>query len=156
MGSNAHLWVQLRTNPSPGTGAARILGAVLEDSANALGAISWNDTAFTVIGADTFTADAGTATYESFALEFRIAGTPGTDNPGGLPFTLPFGLVLDTKMLLILAAVVGAIIVIGVAARRRRRRRRGGASSGGSQPSADPPDFSAPDPQPPEPQDWNQ
>lgn len=148
MGSNAHAWVQLRTNPSPGTGAARILGAVLEDSANALGAVSWNETAITVIGADTFTADAGTGTYESFALEFRIAGTPGTGNPGGLPFTLPFGLVLDTNMLLIIAAAVGAIIVIGVVARRRRRRRRGGHVA--QQPSDDQ-GFSAP-----EPPNWNQ
>jgi len=49
----------------------RILGAVLEATANDLGAIKWDGTTFTVIGASTFTADTGTSTYESFELEYR-------------------------------------------------------------------------------------
>lgn len=150
MGQNTHAWVQLRTNPAPAAGDARILGAVLENSANSLGAVSWNASELTVLGADTFTADAGTGTYESFDLEFRVAGTPGTGtDPGGDPLTLPFGLQLDTRMLLILVAVVGAIVLIGVAARRRRRA----ASRGGSQPSVDQ-DFPAPEELAPEPPEW--
>jgi len=69
MGTNPHRWVQLRTNPTPGAGGAKIVGAVLEDGANDLGTISWNGTAFTVEAANGLTGNTGTAAYESFDLE---------------------------------------------------------------------------------------
>ncbi|HLB67190.1 MAG TPA: hypothetical protein VJN63_01745 [Thermoplasmata archaeon] len=71
MGANAHPWVQLRTNPSAGAGATKILGAVMETTANDLGAIRWDGTTFTVIGPNTFSADVGANTEnESFELEY--------------------------------------------------------------------------------------
>ena len=128
MGNDPHAWVQLRTNPSPAAGAPEILGAVLEDATNALGIVTWDDAGLVVVGAEIVTSDAGTATYESFDLQYRVAGTSGT-GPGGLgdPFTLPFGLQLDFKMLLILLAVAGAIIVAVAVRRRGRSATRGGA-----------------------------
>ncbi|TLZ78117.1 MAG: hypothetical protein E6K08_01800, partial [Methanobacteriota archaeon] len=69
MGSGFDQWVQLRTNPFSGT--VKILGAVL-DSNRLLGAIKWDGSTFTVIGANTFSADDGaTAAYESFDLRYR-------------------------------------------------------------------------------------
>ena len=70
MGANAHPWVQLRTNPFAPTGATKILGAVMETTALDLGAIRWDGTTFTVIGASTLTADVGTVSWESFELEY--------------------------------------------------------------------------------------
>ena len=71
MGSNPHSWVTLRTNPFPRTGAAKIAGAVMETTANDLGAIRWDGTTFSVIGASTFTADTGTTTDESYDLRYH-------------------------------------------------------------------------------------
>ena len=71
MGANAHPWVQVRTNPFPRAGATKILGAVMETTANDLGAIRWDGTTFTVVGASTFTADTGTASWESFELDYH-------------------------------------------------------------------------------------
>jgi KaiC/GvpD/RAD55 family RecA-like ATPase len=76
MGANAHPWVQLRRNPRNVNGDVKILGAVLEDSANDLGAIKWDGTTFTVIGSSTFTADTTVITYESFDLDFQMFGDP--------------------------------------------------------------------------------
>src|SRR2546426_2276175 len=56
MGSGFDQWVQLRTNPFSGT--VKILGAVL-DSNRLLGALKWDGSTFTVIGANTFSADEG-------------------------------------------------------------------------------------------------
>jgi len=75
-GSNAHPWVQLRTNARTVNGDVKILGAVLEDTANDLGAIKWDGTTFTVIGASTFTADTTASAYECFELEFQNFGDP--------------------------------------------------------------------------------
>jgi len=141
MGTDQHAWVQLRTNPAPAAGAPKILGAILEDVANALGTIEWNGTGLGVLGADVITPDAGTATYESFDLEFRIAGTPGTGtdplNPFNFNFTFTiFGFTFDFTMLLILGVVLGVVVALGVAAKRRRRRRS--ASSGASPQPMDP------------------
>jgi len=69
MGANAHPWVQLRTNPR--SGSVKILGAVMEATALDLGAIRWDGSTFTIIGASTFTANVGTVTYDSFELEYR-------------------------------------------------------------------------------------
>ncbi|TLZ59602.1 MAG: hypothetical protein E6K13_09580, partial [Methanobacteriota archaeon] len=95
MGSNGHPWVQLRTNPFPGAGATKILGAVMETTVDSLGAIKWDGTTFTVIGASTFTADAGTPTYESFDLEYRarkddqlLLRYDWSGVPAGLSYTL--------------------------------------------------------------------
>ena len=71
MGANAHPWVQLRTNPR--SGSVKILGAVMETTALDLGAIRWDGTTFTVIGASTFSADVGITSYESFELEYGEA-----------------------------------------------------------------------------------
>ncbi len=153
MGSNGHAWVQLRTNPSSTTGSARILGAVLESSANSLGAISWNESGFTVIGADTFTSDVGTGAYESFDLAFRTAGTPGTGpgtDPGTDPGTNLLLFLLDFNNLLIIVFVGGMAAFLLVA----RRLRRKPVSSRGEPPSApwkDPPqEGMAQEPQAPE------
>ena len=73
MGTNAHWWVELRTNPFPRT--TKILGAVLETTANALGAIKWDGSTFTVIGASTFSANS-LADWEGFELEYRDAVAP--------------------------------------------------------------------------------
>jgi len=70
MGANTHQWVQLRTNPSSTMGATKILGAVMEGTALDLGAIHWDGTTFTVVGASTFTGDVGTTAYDSFELEY--------------------------------------------------------------------------------------
>ncbi len=80
-GSNTHPWIQLRTNPFPQAGDTKILGAVMEGTANDLGAIRWDGTTFTVIGTSTFSADVGTTLYESFELEYRetAASDPFTD-----------------------------------------------------------------------------
>ncbi len=68
MGTNVHAWVSLRTNPLPQPGAATIVGAVMETTANDLGEIRWDGTTFTVTGASAFTADTGTTAYDSFDL----------------------------------------------------------------------------------------
>src|SRR2546422_225046 len=68
MGSGFDQWVQLRTNPFSGT--VKILGAVL-DSNRLLGAVKWDGSTFTVIGASSFSADTGIAAYESFDLRYR-------------------------------------------------------------------------------------
>ena len=73
MGTNTHAWVQLSTNPFPRTGGIKILGAVMENTALDLGAVKWDESMFTVIGASTFTADTGTTAYESFHLRHHAA-----------------------------------------------------------------------------------
>jgi KaiC/GvpD/RAD55 family RecA-like ATPase/PKD repeat protein len=85
MGANAHPWVQLRRNPRNVNGDAKILGAVLEDSVNDLGAIKWDGTTFTVIGSSTFTGTTVT-TYESSDLEFQLLGDP-TESTSEVEFT---------------------------------------------------------------------
>ena len=74
MGST-HRWVQLHTNPRNITTDVKILGAVL-DSNNDLGAIQWDGSQFTVIGAAVFTSDTGTYSYECFDLKFENFGMP--------------------------------------------------------------------------------
>jgi len=76
MGSNRHPWVQLRCNLNWTSGDVMILGAVLEDTAFDLGAIKWTGTAFTVIGASTFTAATTVTTYECFDMEFSSRRDP--------------------------------------------------------------------------------
>jgi hypothetical protein len=71
MGANTHSWVQLQTNARDVTGDMRILGAVLEGSVYDLGAVSWNGTTFTIIGASAISTDTATTTYECFELEFK-------------------------------------------------------------------------------------
>lgn len=129
MGANTHRWVQLRTNPSPSAGGAKILGAVLENNANDLGAISWDGTAFNATGASMFTADTGASTRENFDLEFRATEPSG--NPFSLPLVLPRSLFgVDTRIFILLVAAVGAAVVVLVAARRRSRRHHKKSSRG--------------------------
>ena len=73
-GSNTKRWVQAITNRFPVSGGTRILGAVLENADNDLGAIKWDGTTLTVIGDTTFTADTGTGSWESFGMEYRVVG----------------------------------------------------------------------------------
>jgi hypothetical protein len=76
MGANIHPWVQLRRNTRTVSGDTLILGLVLEATALDLGAIRWNGTTFTVIGASTITADTSTDAYECFEVEFMNFGAP--------------------------------------------------------------------------------
>src|SRR5207249_568805 len=75
MGTTSHYWVTLRTNPFPQPGRPKILGAVL-DLNDDLGAITWDGSAFTVVGANSFTANAGSHTFENFDLQYHPA--PGS------------------------------------------------------------------------------
>ncbi|TLZ54000.1 MAG: hypothetical protein E6K15_09705, partial [Methanobacteriota archaeon] len=75
MGTTVHDWVTLRTNPFPQPGRPKIIGAVL-DLNNDLGAITWDGSAFTVVGANSFTADTGSHTLENFDLQYHPA--PGS------------------------------------------------------------------------------
>jgi len=75
MGTTVHDWVTLRTNPFPQPGRPKIIGAVL-DLNNDLGAITWDGSAFTVVGANSFTADTGSQTFENFDLQYHPA--PGS------------------------------------------------------------------------------
>jgi len=75
MGTTVHDWVTLRTNPLPQPGRPKIIGAVL-DLNNDLGAITWDGSAFTVVGANSFTADTGSQTFENFDLQYHPA--PGS------------------------------------------------------------------------------
>lgn len=74
--ARSHPWVQLRTNPRSISGDIMILGAVAEATDLDLGAISWNGTAFTVIGASTFSTDINVITRECFEIEFMNFGPP--------------------------------------------------------------------------------
>ena len=74
MGANRHPWVQLRTNPRNVAEDVKILGAVLEDNVFDIGAIKWDGTTFTVIGANTISSDTTVTTYECFDLKFQIFG----------------------------------------------------------------------------------
>jgi hypothetical protein len=74
MGSNAHRWVQLRTNPRSISGDVKILGAVLESVNFDIGAISWDGSTFSVIGSNTISADTTVFTYECFDVEFENSG----------------------------------------------------------------------------------
>jgi hypothetical protein len=77
MGTSTHSWVQLARNTRTVSGDTLILGLVLEATAPPrLGAIKWNGTAFTVIGASTISADVNTDAYESFKIDFMNFGTP--------------------------------------------------------------------------------
>lgn len=71
MGTNVHAWISLLTNPSPQAGDSRILGVVMETTANDLGGIRWDGTTFAVMSASTFTADTGSTAYDSFDLEYQ-------------------------------------------------------------------------------------
>jgi len=71
MGSSTHPWVQLRTNPRSIGGDTKILGAILEGVNFDIGAISWDGSAFTVIGSNTISADTTVVTYECFEVEFE-------------------------------------------------------------------------------------
>ncbi len=95
MGANTHPWVRLATNPFPRTGAVKIIGAVMEAIANDLGAITWDGSTFTVVGASTFTADTGTTTYDSFDLAYHDTNDDQlldrydwTGVPAGVSYTL--------------------------------------------------------------------
>ena len=70
MGANSHTWIKLATNPAPRLGDAKIVGAVLEDIANDLGAIKRDGTTFTMIGSTTFSADTATNIYDAFAIGY--------------------------------------------------------------------------------------
>jgi hypothetical protein len=76
MGTNTHAWVRLRMNPRSVSGDFKILGAVLETTANDLGAITWDGTTFTAISAGTFSSDTSTSSYECFDLKFQEFGDP--------------------------------------------------------------------------------
>jgi len=77
MGTNDHLWVQLRTNPY--AGATKILGAASENSASDLGVFRWDGTTFTLIGSNTITSDiGGFPGNEGFDLKYREASAGGT------------------------------------------------------------------------------
>ncbi len=86
MGTNAHSWVTLRRNPRTASGDALILGMVQEDTSHNIGAIKWDGTTFTVIGASTFTSNTGTDSYLDFDFAFRRFGTP-TQYTSGVEFT---------------------------------------------------------------------
>jgi hypothetical protein len=76
MGSiyNVHHWIQLRRNPRSISGDVKILGAVMEATANDIGAISWDGTNFNVIGTTTISAATGSTAYECFEIEFQRFG----------------------------------------------------------------------------------
>jgi hypothetical protein len=76
MGTHEHPWVQLRTNPRSTVGGVKILGAVLEATAQDIGAISWDGSTFTIIGTNTISSDTTVITYECFDVEFMKFGTP--------------------------------------------------------------------------------
>jgi hypothetical protein len=76
MGTHEHPWVQLRTNPRPAAGGTKILGAVLEATAEDVGAISWDGSTFTIIGTNTISSATTVITYECFDVEFMKFGTP--------------------------------------------------------------------------------
>src|SRR5207302_9721736 len=67
MGTTVRDWVTLRTNPFPQPGRPKIIGAVL-DFNNDLGVITCDGSAFTVVGANSFTADAGSQAFQTFDL----------------------------------------------------------------------------------------
>jgi KaiC/GvpD/RAD55 family RecA-like ATPase len=69
-GANTHRWVQARTNPNP-AGAVKILGDVWENTANDLGAWSWDGSTLTMISTTAFTADTGSIGREAYDLEYR-------------------------------------------------------------------------------------
>jgi hypothetical protein len=71
MGSNTHIWVQLRGNPRNVTGEAKILGAVMESTVFNIGSVMWNGTAFSVIGTNVVSTGAGIGSYECFAFRFK-------------------------------------------------------------------------------------
>lgn len=71
-----HLWVQLRTNPRSINGDIMILGVVAEATDLDLGAINWDGTTFTVIGASTFSTNINVITRECFEMEFMNFGDP--------------------------------------------------------------------------------
>ena len=73
-GSNTKRWVQARTNPLPVTGGTKILGAVMENGDNDLGAFTWDGTTLTVIGDTTLSSDTNDGTLESFGLEYSQLG----------------------------------------------------------------------------------
>src|SRR5207249_10774342 len=75
MGTTVKDWVSLRTDPFPQLGRPKILGAVL-DLNDDLGAITWDGSAFTVVGANSFNANAGSHTFENFDLQYHPA--PGS------------------------------------------------------------------------------
>lgn len=76
MGANIHPWVQLKPNTRDITGDMKILGAVLEGTVFAIGAISWDGTTLTVIGTSTITANTNAITYECFEIEYNWFGDP--------------------------------------------------------------------------------
>jgi len=123
MGSSTHRWVQLRTNTAPVPGGARILGAVLENGANDLGAVSWDGTNLTVAGASVVTADTGSSTYESYDLQPRVTSSGFTFNLFGGGTINLFGFQIGLTTLLALVAGVAALIVL-LAWRRRSRHGR--------------------------------
>jgi hypothetical protein len=71
MGQYIHAWVQLRTNSRTVPSDVLILGAVLEGTVRALGAIRWDGTTLTVIGTNSISSDTTVITYECFELEFK-------------------------------------------------------------------------------------
>lgn len=74
-GTVTHPWVQLRTNPRSVSGDMKVLGAVLDTSFK-IGAIKWDGSAFTVIGANTISGSAGQSTYECYEMEYQNFGPP--------------------------------------------------------------------------------
>jgi hypothetical protein len=76
MGTKAHPWVQLKTNPRTVSGDVKILGVIMEGVVFDLGAIKWDGSTFTVIGSNTITTDTTLNTYECFELGFSLFGDP--------------------------------------------------------------------------------
>jgi hypothetical protein len=68
MGTNIHSWVQLKSNPRTIGNDALVLGAVLEASTFYLGALKWDGTTFTVVGASTFTDNTTVSNCECFEI----------------------------------------------------------------------------------------
>ena len=76
MAGGVHPWVQLRTNTRNIAGDMKILGIILTGTIFDLGAICWDGTTFTVIGANTISSDVTAITYECFEMEFMNFGPP--------------------------------------------------------------------------------
>ncbi|MCW4009675.1 MAG: hypothetical protein NWF05_03525 [Candidatus Bathyarchaeota archaeon] len=71
MGTYTHPWVQLRTNSGSTSGDIKILGAILENTVNTLGSVTWNGASFSVLGSNTISSGTATTAYECFEMEYK-------------------------------------------------------------------------------------
>ena len=76
MGTSIHMWVQLKSSPRTVGNDRIVLGAVLEATTYALGAVKWDGTTFAVIGTSAFADDTTVADYECFEIGFAYFGDP--------------------------------------------------------------------------------